>query len=1031
MIRHTCIFLAFLFVASVSIGQKTLRYLDENRDYQRGLELFNKQKFGSARKVFEKICMDKVGELSDIKTDARYFSAICAIELFHKDAEYLITKFVAGHPESPRLKAAYFQMGKYQYRKNRFKDALEWFDKVDPYELSQEQLSEYQFKTGYSSFMTEDYEKAGKALFDVKDSKNKYSVPATYYYAHIAYLEKNYETALQGFLKLQDNELFAPIVPYYITQIYFYQGKYGEVIAYAPALLDSASTRRAPEIARVIAESYYRTEKYSEALPYFEIYKSKSSVFNREDIFKIGYAYYRIRDYEKAAENFKAVVNTKDVIAQSAFYHLADCYIQSGFKDKARMAFYSASKMEFDQDIREDAMFNYAKLSYELAYSPFNDAIIAFQQYIEAYPESDRLDEAYTYLSQVYMTTRNYKDAIETLENIANVTDDIEKAYQKVTFYRGLELFNDKEYGNAIIHFDKSLNNARFNQLFKACSFYWKGESYYRLNRWDEALKYYNEFLLTTGAYSSDLYNPAHYNVGYCYYKKAQYKEAIKWFRKYTDRMENAKTAAVADAFIRIGDCYFIQRDYDNAIDYYQDAIDNEQFGLDYALYQKGFCYGLTKDKEYNQKIILLTRLISEFPKSPYVDDALFEIGNAYVDIESGDMALVYYQQLIDEQAESNLIQKALMKMGMIHYNNDEYTDAIQYYKKVVSEFPGTNDMTLALTSLKGIYVEQNKVDDYFVYVKSLGGLADITKSEEDSLTYAAAEKVYMAGDCDMSKGQFKQYIAKFSNGNYILNAHFYKAECEYKIGNFDEALQSYDYIKGRLKNLFTEHALVRASYINYAKGNFNEALADYTELEKQAEYVNNIQTAREGIMRCNFRLGFYDEARKAAVKVLSSEKISDAVYREAHYIIARSYYELQKTDPAMDEFTLISQDCKTKEGAEAKYYVALIHFQKKEYADAKTVIFDFNKQSTPHQYWLAKSIILLSDIYVAAGENFQAKHTLFSIIDNYKTENDGIIDEANKKMEEILENEEEQRQLIEALEIIIDFGNKNELFNE
>ncbi len=87
------------------------------------------------------------------------------------------------------------------------------------------------------------------------------------------------ETALTDFMKLQSNETFGPVVPYYIAQIYYLQGKYEKVIAYAPALLDSASTKRMPEIARVLGESYYRTARYKEAIPYLVKYEKATNIF--------------------------------------------------------------------------------------------------------------------------------------------------------------------------------------------------------------------------------------------------------------------------------------------------------------------------------------------------------------------------------------------------------------------------------------------------------------------------------------------------------------------------------------------------------------------------------------------------------------------------------------------------------------------------------------------------------------------------------------------------------------------------------
>src|SRR6218665_1207833 len=201
-------------------AQKTTIYVHEDADYKTAIELFQKEKYGAAQKSFVKVIESHGDVNSLIRIDAEYYNAICAIELFNKDGELYMKQFVKDHPENPKVKSAYFYLGKYNYRKKKWKDALDWFEKVDIYELTTEELSEFYFKRGYSYFSTNKFEEAKKDLYEIKDVDNTYAGAAKYYYAHIAYTEKKYETALTDFLKLQQNETFGPVVPYYIAQLY-------------------------------------------------------------------------------------------------------------------------------------------------------------------------------------------------------------------------------------------------------------------------------------------------------------------------------------------------------------------------------------------------------------------------------------------------------------------------------------------------------------------------------------------------------------------------------------------------------------------------------------------------------------------------------------------------------------------------------------------------------------------------------------------------------------------------------------------
>ena len=71
------------------------------------------------------------------------------------------------------------------------------------------------------------------------------------------------------------------------------------------------------------------------------------------------------------------------------------------------------------------------------------------------------------------------------------------------------------------------------------------------------------------------------------------------------------------------------------------------------------------------------------------------------------------------------------------------------------------------------------------------------------------------------------------------------------------------------------------------------------------------------------------------------------------------------------------------------------------EYAAAEKEILNFIDQSTPHAYWLARSFILLSDVYVAMDKKLDARQYLLSLQQNYHNDDDieGMIQERLEKL--------------------------------
>lgn len=460
--------------------------------------------------------------------------------------------------------------------------------------------------------------------------------------------------------------------------------------------------------------------------------------------------------------------------------------------------------------------------------------------------------------------------------------------------------------------------------------------------------------------------------------------------------MKEAPVRTVADAYNRIGDCYFMKPAYWVAIENYDKAINYNLSSPDYAYFQKGFSFGLVDRPE--RKVETLTQLIEKYPNSVYLDDAMFEIGKSYVTLNKSDQAIASFRSLITNYPTSAYVSKALLQLGLVYYNMNQSSQALTYYKQVVSEYPASPEARNALTGIKNIYVEMNQVDTYIAYANSLGDFSNVSLSEQDSMTYKAAENIYMSSNFEKAETSFTNYLNRFPNGNFKLNATFYLSDCILRGGHPDKAVEGFEMVASSPRNMFTEQALMATSAIYFNQGKYAESLTRYQQLENEAEIPSNILDAKIGIMRCYFRMGQYKDVVPAARKVLADNTIPEETARESRFILAKSLQEEKNLNDALTEYRKVAKETSSLEGAESKYHVIEILFQQSKIKEAEDEVFDFVARSTPHQYWMAKSLMVVSDIYVAQGDIFQATQTLQSIIDNYGVKDDGIIDEANRK---------------------------------
>lgn len=988
--------LSFLIISLDA--QKTLINTFPDADYYKGLELYKNEKYGAAQEFFTRALETYRDEKSELKSGAMYYSAMCAINLFNMDAEYKVYEFVNENPESQLINEAYFRLAGYMYAKKTYSKTISYYDKVDRYVLSPDQLSEYYFNKGYSYYMLNDNENARVCFYEIKDIDSKFSSPALYYYSHIAYSQGNYETALNGFVRLLDDPTFSPIAPYYVTQIYFMQKKYKEVIEFAPPLMDSVSDKRAGEMAKIIGDSYFALEMYNEALPYLEKYKAEGKALSISERYQLAFLYYKTDRYQEAATLFESIAFTRSEISQSAMYNLADCYLKLGDKNKARKAFGSAASMDYNLGIQEDALFNYAKVTYELSYNPFNEAIRAFNRYLSLYPASSRTDEAYNFLVAAYLNTRNYKMAMESLEKIKDKDASMEKALQRVAFFRGLELFTNLRFTDAISSFDLSLKYGKYDPVIRARTYYWLGEAYFRLNDLQSAGDFYTQFKAEPASFKTIEFPMLNYSLGYLSFSRKDYSDAQKWFNAYTLLEKNQSAVTLADAYNRLGDTRFIDSRYEDAIQMYSKVISLNKADVDYAYFQKGFCQGLLDQPKL--KIETLNKLISNYPGSAYIDDALFELGKTYAQLDNSTEALKCYQRLAEEFPNSNYMSKTLAQLGLMSNNSGKDEQALQYYKQVVRDYPGTPEASNSLKSIKDIYVNQNKVDAYLAYVDEIGKA--VSKTEQDSLMYYAAENTYLAGECNKAIASLDNYISRFPGGNFLLNAHYYRADCLLKQNKTEESLASLEYIIEQPANLFTEPALLAATRIYYAKGDYNRTAALYLKLIESAEKKANITEAEIGLMRCYVKLDESQNIIKAANQVLLQDKLQTEIKREAMFDIANAYLKQNNVVAALDWFSKVAVEVNSLEGAESKYRVAELTYQQGNKKQAEEIIYNFIDMNTPHAYWMGKSFLLLADIFVSNNDDFQALQTLQSLIDYYTDDSDGIKAAAREKKQQI-----------------------------
>lgn len=989
------------FSLQTAMAQQSFVFNEAYPEFREGLELFQKEKFLPAQENFQNTMNAISDRNSEIHIDAQYFHAVCAVNLFHDDAEILLTKFIEEHPENNRLTSAYLNLAKYQFRKKSFKKVIAILTQLDPLDLNSDERAEYYFKLAYAYLQEGEKEKAAQKFYEIKDTDNRYVNAARYYYAHLAYESGKYQSALEDFVKIEKDPQFGPLVPYYLTQIYYMQEKYVELLAYAPAVLDSAPPKREIEIKKLIGDAYYETGQYQEAIPYLKEYNLRRSP-DQEDHYQLGYAYFKAEEYESSVRSFQKAVGEDDSLSQSAYYYIGSAGLKAEQKAEARAAFKMAAEFDQDKELQEDALFNYAKLAYELSYHPYDDAIIAFEQFIEKYPNSPRLDNAYEYLLGVYYTTKNYEEALKSIDRINSKDLRLLDAKQRIAYYRGVELFNQGKFIEALDLFTMSLKINR-DPVIKAKATYWMAESFHILGDYDNAINFYTDFLSASGSRSIPYFERAYYNLAYSHYEKGKFASAVFWFKEYIDKENPQYKGLINDAYLRIGDSYFVRKEYKNAIDAYDKAVRLNIANTDYSLLQLAISQGLLGD--YKAKVQTLKKLVNEQKASIYTDDALSELGKTYMVLNMNDDALAYYNQLITDYPNSTFLAEAYLKIGLIYYNNEQDDLALNSFDRVIDKYPSTHSAKEALEKVRKIFIDKGDLQAFEDYINGVP-FADISKSKLDSTAYVIAENHYLAGKCDKAVRDLTNYLKRYPSGLFSLNAHYYRGDCEARQGFQQEAVFDFEYVVAQPANKFTEKSLNALGRIYQSMDSNRKAIANFERLLKIAETKSLSVEAEERLLRLYFKMEKLDEAEKMARQILLRNPINPEIWQQANLIIARVNFKKENYGESLKYLDSLSNISSVK-GAEAKYITAKIFYLQGRYAKSDTMIYTLVDQVPSSPYWIAKGFILLADNFIAKEDYYNARITFQSVIDN--ADNVELVAIAKEKLEILTKNEKKQ----------------------
>jgi len=981
-------------------AQATKINTDPDAEFKQAKDLYFRGQYSLAYPIFKTLNYSAPYHKSNIPetraVEARFYTLSCSLMLNQASAEEPAKEFIHFEHSTPLVQMLSYQLGEYYFRKENFQEALEFYQKAGTANLSNDQTAKLQFHQGYCLFTMQKFEEAAPLFNAIRQMpSNPNYIDANYYYGFIEFYRKDYDDALSSLQIVKDDPSYRKIVPYYIAEIYYFQDQKNKALQYAESSLKQGGQYYDTELKQLVGHIYFEQGAYAKALPYLEDYITKSAKVKREDLYELSYCYYQDKQWNKAIEGLKELGGKEDSLAQNSMYLLGDAYLHTGDKSSARNAFLFCSLNSANQQQKAISTFNYAKLSYELGYQDV--ALSELKKFITDYPRSPYNQEAKELLVSVLSNANNYKEALQLIQSLGGAQSEIvQRAYPRILYGRAVEFINDQNVSQATTMINR-IFNLPYNEKEVQPAYFWKGELAYRSQNYSGAIESLNRYLQNPVNYGEVNETDANYTLGYAYMRAGDYNKALNAFRKVATTASSGSTSVQKDAYLRSADCYFMQKNYSQASAIYDDIIRQNLPSADYAYYQKAViagAYGRVADK-----VAYLQAFDQQYGNSSLAAEANLQMASAYMASENFSKAVAPLQKVLNADQEA-LKPDAYLNLGVTYFNMGNNDASLQSFQELIKRYPNAPQSNEAIAYVRNIFVNEHQPEKYLSFMQQNG--KQVSYTEQDSLSYISAFKSYGDEQFDAAITGFENYLRSFGQGQHSIDAAYYLAGLYRQRKDTDNALKYYDLVAAKAPNQFAEDAVLQAARLYYFdKKDYATAATYYKQLKDIATSADNRLESMRGLLRCQYKLQQWAEADQNAKDLLMQKGIADDDKQISNTIIAKNLQQQGDLEGATTAYKKVYSLGKSEYAAEARYRVAEILVQEKNYKEAEKAAFDVINKSGSYDYWITKSYILLGEIYFKENDLFNAEATLKSVVEN--ATDTTLKQEAQTKLDQVL----------------------------
>ncbi len=982
ILRPISLVLFLLLYTLLGHAQKNLN-LDKELSASELLAFYHQNKlYQKAYNLSQKILEEKVSANSthDFETYHQlvYYHLAAGLALDQPDAVRATDEYLS----DPMTPTYYHQrmclvMGQYYFGKEQYASAMPFLISAGEQNLSPEELNQKHFQLGYSYFLDKNLKEATEQFAYLKDSDNPYRYDASYYYGLITFGQGDYPDAQSAFAQIESHPKYKNIIPYYMAEIYYYNDDLDKCIEYAEKYAQQESIEYKENYHALLAQAYFEKREYSSTIREFELAQEYGYTMMPNQNYTLGYAYYKSNILDSAISLFRPLSDSRDSVGQNAMYLLADCYLQKKDLASASRAFNFCKDLDFNKTIAENSHFNYIKANY--ATGQYHEALRNIETFDKKYPNSEYHNEKKNIMGTIFLSTNNFEKgwkilAKDSLSEDANTRILI----QKIALQNAKSLLNSNKNANAIPFLEYCKAHPELNTIAQEAKL-WHSEAYARVGDFENTKRYALDFLanMTLDQRNSQLRRIGRYNLSLAYLKLGQADSCIYYAKQNLMNTDEDPYHITPLSAARMGDAYFMKNDYPRANKYYEQAR-SQQTDNYYLQYQEAKINGLQNTGNTQTQSL---KKIADDKKNPFRLQAHSDLGDIYLDRQDYTRAAEHYQICATENFNKAV---SLYKSGLAYEGAGKTDVALAQYTLVINEHPDSDEKALAQQQIKQIYIQQNQTEK-LTELLSDQNTSNTSSNPLDSSTYYIAENYFMAGKYPEAIEAFRKYQTEYPGGAFESHSCYYLGTAYVESHQSAEAIQVLEKCQPIANDQYYDnvHLMLADLYLS-EKRDTSAATREYSYVATQSSNTLNIADAVTRMLYLDFETEDKSDFQKNYSQLQelrnSTATITDAQMTlhqaqqkilEGNYNGADGYIEdliRQEINPYTDQ---------------AYYLKGYAMLKKNKLKEAEQLMLNCVNLNFITDYWNLRYYLLLSEIFIAENDQFNAKATLNSLIDD------------------------------------------------